>query len=69
MVKKMIKNRRRKNKVDMTITEQLEALREDICDNYCKFPGEVRSKYTDIDKATEQLVLEHCDGCPFMELM
>lgn len=52
---------RTNNKLDMTITEQLNAIAEDFCMNYCKWP--------DLwDEEAEECELsesEHCQNCPF----
>lgn len=46
----------------MTIIEQLNQLREQICDDYCKYSEEIRQAAT--DKEYEELLSEHCDSCP-----
>jgi hypothetical protein len=44
----------------VTVTELLEEIANDFCDNYCKYPSE----YTDMDK----LVEERCEKCPLMKI-
>ena len=31
-------NQRRNNPLDMTVTEQIIKVREEMCDGYCKYP-------------------------------
>lgn len=59
---------RRKNKIDMTITEQLQSMVDTFCDCYCKYPDEYRGKIKDVDEAQETMQHEVCERCPFMEL-
>lgn len=56
---------RQNNKADMTVTEQIRAIRQKICSDYCKYSiydqeGKMRER--DI---TEQIACEHC---PIREL-
>ena len=60
-----MENRRRKNKMDMRITEQLDAIADKICEGYCKYSAEYTKGDTD---RTEELIKEHCNGCPLLEL-
>ena len=64
----MGEHRRRNNKERMTIIEQLEGLRDNICENYCKYQEKAYSKHKDPDEAIEVLINEHCNNCPFMGL-
>lgn len=50
---------RRNNKMDMTITEQLEAVKSTFCWEYCKFNSE------DNEKELEE---KHCRNCPLKEI-
>ena len=59
---------RTKNKLDMTISEQLQKMVDTICDCYCKYPDEYRGKIKDVDEAQETMINEVCAHCPFMEL-
>lgn len=59
---------RRKNKLDMTVTEQLQSIVDTICDKYCKYPDEYMGKIKDVDEAQEAMQHEVCEHCPFMEL-
>lgn len=58
---------RRNNIADMTITEQIEKIKEDICDGYCKYPEQTRKEHKDAEEAYEAL-LEKCGHCPLCRL-
>jgi hypothetical protein len=60
--------RRRKNVGDMTISEQLEKVAEEICDSYCKYPEKVRQECGDTDEAFEHLTKTICSRCPLSRL-
>ena len=45
---------------DKTIPQILEEVAEDMCDNYCKYPGE----YKDSDDMWNEV----CDKCPLNKL-
>lgn len=49
------------NEVKGTI---IETLREETCDNICKWPEFYLSKYKDPDEAHEWMLLEKCPDCP-----
>lgn len=55
---------RKKNKADMTITEQLEAIAEDFCNHYCKYPD----LWDEEAEGCELSESEHCQNCPLNEL-
>lgn len=55
---------RKKNKADMTITEQLEAITEDFCNHYCKYPD----LWDEEAEGCELSESEHCQNCPLNEL-
>jgi len=59
---------RRKNRAEMTITEQFESIKERICDQYCKYPDMAKLAYEDPDEAMERLMHSYCEHCPLMEL-
>lgn len=59
----MSQDHRRKNKMDMTISEQMGAICEKICDRYCKFP--IYASRGDITQAELDSM---CEGCPLNEL-
>lgn len=48
----------------MTIGEQLEAIAEEICDSYCKYPDLVKDKFEDPDEAMEYIGDTYCSSCP-----
>lgn len=52
---------RRNNKMDMTISEQLERIKSEICWKYCRFNSEDESQ-------NENLEIEHCNKCPLKEI-
>lgn len=64
----MGKHRRRNNKERMTVIEQLEGLRDNICEDYCKYQEKAFSEHKDPDEALDALIKEHCNDCPFMGL-
>lgn len=63
---------RRNNKIDMSITEQLEAMKDKICLGYCKYYEEADSmldngKFNN-ETDMENFLNETCKSCPLMEL-
>jgi len=54
-----MQNRRRKNIADMTVTEQVEKIKSEMCDEYCKYPLKA--------KGSEELD-EICRHCPLNRL-
>lgn len=61
----MSQNRRRNNPVDMTIYEQIEKMKEEVCDSICKYRNskEYRGIYSQetLDEVCEQ-------ECPLRKL-
>lgn len=56
----MDQNRRRNNPREMTITEQIEKMREEMCDKYCRYV---------YDEGITQEDLElKCNDCPLNKL-
>lgn len=51
-----------------TITNQLETIKEEICDDYCKWPERYRELYEDPDKANERMLTEVCGICPLLKI-
>ena len=47
---------------------ELNELKEDICDNYCKWPEIVYSMYKDVDDAQRCLETQRCESCPLNKL-
>lgn len=63
---------RRNNKMNMTISEQLQAIAGKFCDNYCKYPAVYHDYYlTDRfeteEEAAEAMYCEQCSKCPIKE--
>lgn len=58
---------RKNNLEDMTVIEQIENIKEKICDDYCKYREDAFSKNKDTDKA-EDYLLDYCDNCPVRRL-
>ena len=59
---------RQNNKADMTVTEQIEAIKEQICDDYCKHTEAYLSCYKDPDEAQQKLLADMCNFCPLTRL-
>ena len=55
---------RRKNKLDMTITEQLDFAVDQLCENYCKY----RQQYKDGNMKKAWLKDTYCKSCPAREI-
>lgn len=45
---------------EKTVSEIIEEVRSEICDNYCKYMDSVVSD--------EEVILKHCDDCPLNRL-
>lgn len=72
---------RRSNKADMTISEQLEDLKESICGEVCKYWQQAEDKALELKKLDlnnkqdfewhsriQEQLHEHCEHCPLKEL-
>ena len=59
------KGMRQNNKADMTVTEQIIAIRRMICANYCKY-SEWAEKSKDGE--AQELLKTMCAHCPLREL-
>lgn len=59
---------RRHNKADMSIQEQIESIKERICDNYCKYPGIYYGQIKDVDEAQKCMENAECFDCPLNQL-
>lgn len=55
---------RRKNPADMTVTEQIEAIAEEFCMNYCKWPDQ----WDEEEEGCELSESKHCQNCPISRL-
>ena len=53
----------------VSIQDALARTATEMCDCYCKYPEEFRSKYKDIDEATEHMYEEACNRCPMIDLL
>ena len=53
---------------DITITVELENIKTDMCDNYCKWQQEYLSRYSDPDDAHEYMLIEKCESCPLQRI-
>lgn len=60
--------RRTRNKADMTVTEQLNEVRRQICDNYCKYMDMVLGTHQSPDLDMDYLQETYCATCPMNEL-
>lgn len=60
--------RRKTNKADMTVTEQLNEVRRQICDNYCKYMDMVLETHQSPDLDMDYLQETYCATCPMNEL-
>ena len=64
---------RKNNKNDMSITEQLEVVKDSICIGYCKYyeaahDNAVTSVYKNEKEASNWLWATHCKCCPVREI-
>lgn len=59
---------RHNNRADMTITEIIEDVKENICEDYCKYTEQYLSCYKDPDEAQEKLLADMCQYCPLTRL-
>jgi len=50
------------------IVSQIEEIKEDICDNYCKFPQEYSLKYEDSEIGHDVMIDDVCSECPLCRL-
>ena len=44
--------------------EQINAIVDEICDSYCKYPDVCMSEKKDTDEAEDMLYQEYCVKCP-----
>jgi len=49
------------------IHEILEEVREDICDNYCKYEDVIKNVHM-TDEEYDKWIEEHCEKCPLNKL-
>ena len=55
---------RKKNKLDMTVTEQITSIAETFCKDYCKWPV----LYDEEEEGVELCNSVHCQNCPINQL-
>lgn len=48
--------------------QELEEIKEAICDEYCKYREEYLAQYDDPDVANTEMINEVCDYCPLGNL-
>jgi hypothetical protein len=53
----------------MTKKELIEEVKEDMCDNYCKYPFEYLMQYEDPEDAHEKMLDEVCNDCPLTKYL
>lgn len=59
----------RKNNIkDMTVTEQIEVIKDNVCDNICRWREHCLSIKKDPDDAQEYLEENYCQNCPLGRL-
>lgn len=51
-----------------SISQKFEEIKEDICDNYCKFPMDYSMEYEDPEEGYEAMMEERCAECPLNRL-
>lgn len=51
-----------------TVTNEIEMVKSEICDNYCKYLEEYLSRYEDPDVAHDTMLDEQCVCCPLQRL-
>ena len=56
--------------VSKTVTEILEEIEKEICDNYCKYPGMYLSEHPgeEVDMLEDMMYTEICANCPLMKI-
>lgn len=61
---------RTKNKEDMSVIEQIEAIKTEVCDKYCRFPQAVHEMWLkeEIEDRDGFLEEKYCSSCPLSEL-
>ena len=58
---------RKNNILDMTIVEQLVAVREDVCGYACKYKEDIDRKYKEIP-TRKIMIQQYCHYCPLTQL-
>ena len=53
---------------DMSISEQVEAIKTEVCDRICIFRQQTKLLDEEDVEAQERLYIEHCNECPLTRL-
>lgn len=53
---------------EKTVPEMIQEIADKICNDYCKYPDQVRSQVKDVDDAERVLTNRHCKDCPLLSL-
>ena len=65
----MEKTNQEEKQQEKTITQLLQEIADDFCENYCKYPDVCMSERKDPDEAEDLLYSEYCNkACPFNRL-
>lgn len=65
----MDQNRRRNNLQDMSIVEQIEKIKEEMCDKYCKYRDQFRNGLNpDLSILNQEQMDCLCNYCPLTRL-
>lgn len=48
--------------------QRLEEIKEDMCDNYCRFPREYFLEREDPEEGFDLMMSERCANCPLNDL-
>lgn len=59
---------RKNNPADMSIMEQIEAIKTEVCDKICIFRQQPKLLDEEDAEAQERLYIEHCNECPLTRL-
>lgn len=52
---------------EKSITQQMNEIINEICDNYCKYPEACMSEREDPEDAEDLLYMTYCEKCPLMK--
>lgn len=52
-----------------TVMQTIEEVVGKMCNEYCKFPEEYISKYSDEDERDDKLYTDRCENCPLNKLI
>lgn len=47
---------------------RLQEVKEDMCDNYCKYPYQYQMEYEDPEEGFEEMLSDICADCPLNRL-